>query len=205
MTVVERVAGSCGELVLLRGEGHHEIVANGVFLMDTRGGASERLHVTAAADRMPPPGRMLIGGLGVGIASMVSPLYISEIAPPAARGRLVSIFQLTITIGIVAAMLANAGLLAHSLHAAPAGHGLWHRLFVGDVWRGMFLGQVVPALLFLGFALAVPESPRWLCLVGRQEDADRVLARLRADVPAACCGGADRLRNRSSWSARLRA
>ncbi|CAN5438300.1 spermidine synthase [soil metagenome] len=68
MTVVERVAGSCGELVLLRGEGHHEIVANGVFLMDTRGGASERLHVTAAADRMPPPGRMLIGGLGVGFS-----------------------------------------------------------------------------------------------------------------------------------------
>jgi len=68
MTVVERVAGRCGELVLLRGGGHHEIVANGVFLMDTRGGTSERLHVTAAADRMPPAGRMLIGGLGVGFS-----------------------------------------------------------------------------------------------------------------------------------------
>ena len=68
MTIVERVAGCCGELVLLRGDGHHEIVANGVFLMDTRGGASERLHVTAAADRMPAPGRMLIGGLGVGFS-----------------------------------------------------------------------------------------------------------------------------------------
>jgi spermidine synthase len=67
-TVVERVLGCCGELVLLRREGHHEIIANGVFLMDTRGGASERLHVTAAADRMPPPGRMLIGGLGVGFS-----------------------------------------------------------------------------------------------------------------------------------------
>jgi spermidine synthase len=68
MTVIERLAGCCGELVLLRGGGHHEIVANGVFLMDTRGGTSERLHVTAAADRMPPPGRMLIGGLGVGFS-----------------------------------------------------------------------------------------------------------------------------------------
>lgn len=68
MTVVERVDGSCGELVLLSGAGHHEIVANGVFLMDTRGGSSERLHVTAAADRMPAPGRMLIGGLGVGFS-----------------------------------------------------------------------------------------------------------------------------------------
>jgi len=68
MSVVERVAGRCGELVLLRGGGHHEIVANGVFLMDTRGGGSERLHVSAAAVRMPPPGRMLIGGLGVGFS-----------------------------------------------------------------------------------------------------------------------------------------
>lgn len=68
VVVVERVAGLCGELVLLRRGAHHEIVANGTFLMDTRGGASERLHVTAAADRMPAPGRMLIGGLGVGFS-----------------------------------------------------------------------------------------------------------------------------------------
>lgn len=66
--VVERVAGGCGELVLLRRGAHHEIVANGVFLMDTRGGTSERLLVTAAADRMPPPGRMLVAGLGVGFS-----------------------------------------------------------------------------------------------------------------------------------------
>jgi len=68
VTVVERVVGRCGELALLRRDGHYEIVANGVFLMDTRGGGSERLHVSAAAGRMPPPGRMLIGGLGVGFS-----------------------------------------------------------------------------------------------------------------------------------------
>jgi len=68
VTVVERVSGCCGELALLRRGGHFEIVANGVFLMDTRGGESERLHVSAAADRIPPPGRMLIGGLGVGFS-----------------------------------------------------------------------------------------------------------------------------------------
>lgn len=67
-SVVERVVGCCGEMVLQQRAGHFEIVANGVFLMDTRGGGSERLHVTAAADRMPPPGRMLIGGLGVGFS-----------------------------------------------------------------------------------------------------------------------------------------
>src|SRR3546814_3062002 len=77
-----------------------------------------------------------IGGLGVGLASVVSPLYISEVAPPKYRGRLVSLFQLTITIGIVAAMLVNAGLLEHSLDAAPAAApGLWGWLFVGEVWR----------------------------------------------------------------------
>jgi len=67
-TVVERVSGCCGELALLRRGGHFEIVANGVFLMDTRGGESERRHVSAAADCIPPPGRMLIGGLGVGFS-----------------------------------------------------------------------------------------------------------------------------------------
>ena len=67
-TVIERVVGSCGELVLQRRDGHYEMVANGVFLMDTRVRRSELLQVTAAADRMPPPGRMLIGGLGVGFA-----------------------------------------------------------------------------------------------------------------------------------------
>jgi len=67
-TVLERVAGCCGELVLQRRDGHYEIVANGVFLMDTRSSGSERLHVTVAADRMPAPGRMLIGGLGVGFS-----------------------------------------------------------------------------------------------------------------------------------------
>ncbi|HWK37060.1 MFS transporter, partial [Sphingomonas sp.] len=101
-------------------------------------------------------------------------------------GRLVSLFQLTITMGIVAAMLVNAGLLDHSLRTTPsATPGLWDWLFVGEVWRGMFLGQVVPALLFLGFALAVPESPRWLSLVGRPERARGVLTRLRGDAEAA--------------------
>src|SRR5450759_3514126 len=68
VTVVERVVGCCGELVLLRRNGHYEIVANGVFLMDTRGGGSERLHVNLAAAYGRPPGRMLIGGLGVGFS-----------------------------------------------------------------------------------------------------------------------------------------
>jgi spermidine synthase len=74
--IIERTTGLAGELVLRRDGDHHEIVANGVFLMDTRGGSSERLLVSATAERMPPPGRMLIGGLGVGFslaAALVHP------------------------------------------------------------------------------------------------------------------------------------
>jgi spermidine synthase len=66
--VLARVDGVCGELVLRRVGPHHEIIANGVFLMDTRNGESERLMVRAAADRMPPGGRLLVGGLGVGFS-----------------------------------------------------------------------------------------------------------------------------------------
>jgi len=62
------VDGVCGELVLRRAGPHHEIIANGVFLMDTRNGESERLMVRAAADRMPSGGTMLVGGLGVGFS-----------------------------------------------------------------------------------------------------------------------------------------
>lgn len=67
-TVLARVDGHCGELVLRRDGVHFEVIANGVFLMDTRGGASERLLVTAAADRMPERGHVLVGGLGVGFS-----------------------------------------------------------------------------------------------------------------------------------------
>jgi spermidine synthase len=66
--VLERTAGHCGELVLRRAGEHFEVIANGVFLMDTRNGESERLLVSAAAERMPARGRMLIAGLGVGFS-----------------------------------------------------------------------------------------------------------------------------------------
>ncbi len=81
MTVVDRVDGCCGDLALLRRGEHFEIVANGTFLMDTRSGGSERLHVTAAADYMPTPGRMLVGGLGVGfsLAAALAHPRVSEV------------------------------------------------------------------------------------------------------------------------------
>jgi spermidine synthase len=91
-TVLERVSGCCGELVLQRRDGHYEIVANGVFLMDTRSSESERLQVTAAADRMPAPGRILIGGLGMGFSLVealahprVSEVHVLEREPAVLR------------------------------------------------------------------------------------------------------------------------
>jgi MFS transporter, SP family, arabinose:H+ symporter len=128
-------------------------------------------------------GRVL-GGIGVGFASIVSPLYISEVAPPAWRGRMVALFQLTITVGIVAAMLVNAGLLDHALAARSDG-GTFDWLFVDEVWRGMFACQAIPAVLFLASCALVPESPRWLVLAGRSDAARAVLARLRGGDAAA--------------------
>ncbi len=127
-----------------------------------------------------------LGGVGVGIASIVSPLYISEVAPPQYRGRLVSLFQVTITVGIVAAMVLNAALQHHAAALAHEGAaGLVHELFVGQAWRGMFLLQFVPAALFFLAAFMVPESPRWLVLRSRPERAREVLLALRSDDAAA--------------------
>jgi spermidine synthase len=93
--VLERVAGYCGELVLRRRGRHQEIVINGVFVMDTRSGGSERLLVTAAADCMPSPGRILIAGLGVGFslaAALAHPavgeVYVVEREPTVLRWNL---------------------------------------------------------------------------------------------------------------------
>jgi sugar porter (SP) family MFS transporter len=123
-----------------------------------------------------------LGGVGVGIASIVSPLYISEVAPPLYRGRLVSLFQVTITVGIVVAMVLNAALQHHAVAAVHgAGTGLVHELFVAHAWRGMFLLQFVPAALYCLTALIVPESPRWLVLRSRLEQAHEVLRTLRMD------------------------
>jgi SP family arabinose:H+ symporter-like MFS transporter len=111
----------------------------------------------------------LIGGLGIGVASMICPLYISELSPPAYRGKMVALYQLAITIGIVAAYFSNTLLLK-----ASAGRGLtgWlHYIIVQDVWRSMIGLGAVPSLLFWLGLLFVPESPRWLMLKDKKKTA----------------------------------
>ncbi|TWU21378.1 sugar porter family MFS transporter [Bythopirellula polymerisocia] len=120
-----------------------------------------------------------IGGVGVGIASMICPLYISEISLPHLRGRLVTLFQFAITIGICLALFANTALQGISESSSSSdGQGLWHWMVVEEVWRAMFIAEVFPASLFFVLCLTIPESPRWLTKMNRTEEAYQILARV---------------------------
>jgi sugar porter (SP) family MFS transporter len=107
----------------------------------------------------------LIGGLGIGIASVVAPAYIAEISPKALRGRLGSLQQLAITLGIFAALLSDT-IFANS--AGDAGAKFWFGL---EAWRWMFIAGVIPAAVYGIIALTLPESPRYHVLKGEDEKA----------------------------------
>jgi len=102
-----------------------------------------------------------VGGVGVGVASVVCPLYIAEIAPASRRGKLVALSQFNVVLGILLAYLSNWG-----IGGAVAG---------GDAWRWMFGVEAFPAALFFGLLFLTPESPRWLVSRGLIDDARRVL------------------------------
>lgn len=104
----------------------------------------------------------LIGGLGVGAAAMVSPMYIAEMAPAAWRGRLVAFYQMAIVFGILLAYFSNY---------------LFNDTGVNN-WRWMFASQAAPSLLFLLFLLMVPETPRWLVKKGRKKQAAGILTKI---------------------------
>jgi MFS transporter, SP family, arabinose:H+ symporter len=121
----------------------------------------------------------LIGGLGIGVASILSPLYISELSPSHKRGRLVALYQFAITVGILCSYFINAYLLKLS-HADFFLHttGVIHKIMVSEVWRIMLGLSVVPAILFLFLLLFVPESPRWLTIKGDEPGAMRILKKI---------------------------
>ena len=106
----------------------------------------------------------IVGGAGIGVASIICPLYISELAAAEYRGRLVSLYQLAVTIGFVGAYLVNYGLLTYS-EGALATDGIFDRVFVSEVWRGMLGMETLPAVLFFLIIFFIPESPRWLLVV----------------------------------------
>lgn len=120
-----------------------------------------------------------IGGIGVGVASMVCPLYISETSPPHLRGRLVSLFQFAITIGILLAYFSNYGLAALSeASQGVTGGGLFQWMIVDEVWRGMLLSLAIPGVFFFGLCLFIPETPRYLVSKGRIPEALSILTRI---------------------------
>jgi SP family arabinose:H+ symporter-like MFS transporter len=106
-----------------------------------------------------------ISGLGIGASSMICPVYIAELAPAAKRGRLGSLFQLGIVIGIFLTLFINSRIQGLGNEAWNAAQG----------WRWMLGAEVVPAALLMGLLFYVPESPRWLLTVGRAEEARRIL------------------------------
>jgi MFS transporter, SP family, arabinose:H+ symporter len=110
----------------------------------------------------------LIGGLGIGAASVIAPNYIAEIAPARVRGRCVTLYQLGIVVGIVAAVLVN-------MLIQRMGNEVWN---ISTGWRWMFLAGVVPAILFGAMILPSVESPRWLMKVGRRDQAIGVLVKI---------------------------
>jgi sugar porter (SP) family MFS transporter len=104
-----------------------------------------------------------LGGLGIGASSVAGPMYISEIAPPKLRGRLVALFQFNIVLGILLAYFSNYYI---------------NSIITADAWRWMLGVQAIPAIVFLFLLFVIPESPRWLMKRFRTDEARQVLAAL---------------------------
>lgn len=114
----------------------------------------------------------VIGGIGVGIASMISPMYIAEVAPANIRGRLVSWNQFAIILGMLVIYFVNYAI-------ALQGNEEW---LVTTGWRWMFFSGVIPSVLFLVLLLLVPETPRFLVMKGREDQARAVLGRIAGEA-----------------------
>lgn len=110
----------------------------------------------------------LIGGMGIGIASMLSPMYISEMAPADIRGKLISVFQLGVVFGILVIYFVNAGIAGIYDEA-------WN---IETGWRWMFGSGLIPSAAFILLLLTVPESPRWLAKQNRNEEALDILTKI---------------------------
>jgi len=125
-------------------------------------------------------GVRILGGVGVGIASVISPLYISEFSPPHIRGRLVALYQLSIVSGILLAYFSNWMLQHYATlhHGIPGKSEFYHVIFVDEVWRSMFGMEMLPAILLLILLLFVPESPRWLIKEGKNDQGKLILEKI---------------------------
>ena len=131
-----------------------------------------------------------VGGIGIGVASGLSPMYIAEVSPSEIRGRLVSLNQMTIVLGILGAQVTN-WLIADDIQGGSIAADSWNALMG---WRWMFWAAAVPSAVFFALALFVPESPRWLLLKGRRSEAEEITGRLGCGDIAATESGHDRVK-----------
>lgn len=121
----------------------------------------------------------IIGGMGIGVVSIVSPLYISEVSATRYRGSLVALYQLAITIGFLGAYLINFALLNYASGGADSiSTPVMYKIFHTEVWRSMLGMAAIPALLFLVAIFFIPESPRWLILRNQEDLAGKTLLRI---------------------------
>lgn len=123
----------------------------------------------------------IIGGIGIGIVSIVCPLYISEVSPATHRGRMVSLYQLAVTVGFLGAYLMNYYLQEQSA-AFGSSSPMLTKIFGTEIWRGMLGAETLPALLFFFVIFFIPESPRWLIVKRREEHAALIFGRIYGEM-----------------------
>ena len=127
----------------------------------------------------------IIGGVGIGVVSIVSPLYISELAVAQYRGRLVSLYQLAVTVGFLGAYLVNYQLLAWAESGTQLSVDWLNKVFITEVWRGMLGMETLPAILFFIIIFFIPESPRWLIVRGKELKAVNILEKIYNSITEA--------------------
>lgn len=119
----------------------------------------------------------IVGGIGIGVVSIVAPIYISEVSTAEKRGTLVSLYQLAVTVGFLAAYLVNFCIQDAAQGTDYTSAAMQH-LLKDEMWRGMLGSMVFPALLYLIVIFFIPESPRWQIVKGRTDMAAKTLARI---------------------------
>lgn len=164
-------AFAAGRLADLIGRRGVMMIAALMFAVSALGAGAAQSSVMFIASR-------IVGGFGVGAASVLSPVYISEVTPASLRGRLSSLQQIMIITGLTGAFIVNYA-LAHYAGGSVATFWLGY-----PAWRWMFWMQFIPAAVYLLALLLIPESPRYLVMRGRADDARRVLARLFGEAEA---------------------
>jgi SP family arabinose:H+ symporter-like MFS transporter len=152
------------------------MLAGGMFFLSGIG-------CSFASSMTPLIAARVIGGIGVGMASVVSPMYIAEFAPADKRGRMIAYYQLAITIGILLAYFSNALLVSFSQNNFENAVFVW--FFKEETWRPMFLAMSIPSFIFLIMVIKVPESPRWLVSINKRENAKKILNSVRPPLQAA--------------------